>query len=34
MYLRAAGLTKFVGLGVGWTVADYGKHAAEVQYDF
>jgi len=33
MYLRAAGLTKFVGLGVGWTDASYGKMAAEAQYD-
>jgi hypothetical protein len=34
MYLRAAGLRKFLGLGVGWTDANYGKMAAEVQYDF
>lgn len=34
MYLRAAGLSRFVGVGLGWTDANYGKMAAEVQYDF
>jgi len=34
MYLRAAGLKQFVGLGLGFTDVNYGKQAVEVQYDF
>ena len=34
MYLRAAGLQRFVGVGMGYPTDTFGKQAFEIQYDF